>query len=73
MLEKDLINEECLHNYQMINCNCWYHSASDMSRGKLTNVGPEILDFHVVKEHMYGLNYKERLFSTLCTTGQNIH
>ena len=73
MLEKDLINEECLHNYQMINCNCWYHSASDMSHVKLSNVGPEILDFHVVKEHMYGLKYKERLFSTLCMTGQNIH
>ena len=52
MLEKDSINEEYLHNYQMINCNCWYHSAPDLSRGKPTNIGPEILDFHVAKSHM---------------------
>ena len=52
MLEKDSINEECHHNYQMINCNCWYHSVSDMLPGKPTNVGPKTLDFHVVKEYM---------------------
>ena len=52
MLEKDSINKEYLHNYQMINCNCWYHSAPDLSHGKPTNIGPEILDFHVAKAHM---------------------
>ena len=52
MLEKDSNTEECLRNYQMINCNCWYHSVSDMSRGRQTNIGHEIIDFHVVKEHL---------------------